>query len=67
MPTRTADSHDETHKAHIMSFDDAFAQLVHSWLQHEEMKHRGASIPELFDARMALDKARYQAAIHSHR
>lgn len=67
MSTRTADSHDETYKDPTVSFDNAFAQLVHSWLQHEEKKHRGASIPELFDARMALDRARYQAAIHSHR
>ena len=50
-----------------MNFDDAFAQLINSWLRHEDMKRTGASIADLFDARMELDKARYHAAVHSHR
>ncbi len=50
-----------------MNFDDAYAQLVSSWLRHEELKANGAPISDLFDARMALDRARYQAAVQSHR
>lgn len=50
-----------------MNFDDAFTQLLSSWLRHEDLKTSGASIPDLLDARIALDRARYQAAVQSHR
>ncbi len=50
-----------------MNFDTAFEQLVSSWLRHEDLKSRGASIDELFDARVTLDRARYTATVASHR
>lgn len=50
-----------------MTFDDAFTALMSSWLRHEDLKRNGGSIADLFEARMDLDRARYVAAVQSHR
>lgn len=50
-----------------MNFDTAFETLVSNWIRHEDLKARGADIGDLFEARVALDRARYGAAVASHR
>ncbi len=50
-----------------MTFDDAFTTLMSTWLRHEDLKRNGGSIAELFQARLDLDRARYVAAVQSHR
>lgn len=54
-------------KGGIVNFDTAYEKLVSSWLRHEDLKAQGADIEDLFEARVALDKARYGAAVASHR
>lgn len=40
----------------------AFDQLLHAWLDHQELRDAGAPIADLYQARQKLDGARLAAA-----
>ena len=45
------------------SFDpDPFDQLLHAWLDHQQLRDTGAPLAELYDSRQRLDGARLTAA-----
>lgn len=62
MHTPQPTTFDSTEFGHTAFDPDAFDQLLHAWLDHQELRDAGAPIAALVDSRQRLDGARLAVA-----